>query len=525
MAWVPIVVFMVAMIGLGILSSSQVRTVEDYVVAGRRLGLGLAVPTLLATWFGAGTLLVAADEVAHAGIGAAALDPLGAGICLLVAGVLLARPLWRMQLTTLPEFYGRVFGPAAEFWGSVLMVPSYVGWIAAQYVALAALLTWLTGFDPQWGLALVAAVGILYTLAGGMWAVTLTDLVQVSLMVLGLVVLCGLVLMEPSLQRPLHVPFGEANTPTVFVAALLAGSLGNVPSQDLAQRMFAARSPEVAQLACLLAGVLYVALGAIPVFLAVAATQILDELPESGVLLHLASAASHPAFAVIFAATVASAVLSTIDSAILAPATVLARNLVGRVVPETLALHRLCVLGVGLVALGVAYLGEDAYGLLEASYELGMVSLLVPLVLGVYWPRSGAACIASMVAGTGLWAVHMGLGAELFLGTPIPMGLGCTVVAFVAYAVGPARSTDAPVHGPAPYAPPPPTYVPPVGAAAAADLELSGAYDALEVTGTQVGRPHVTPQHLVWQAWLLMATLVFTAWVIAMVGIGILCFV
>ena len=36
---------------------------EDYVVAGRRLPLSLASATLLATWFGAGTLLAVADEV------------------------------------------------------------------------------------------------------------------------------------------------------------------------------------------------------------------------------------------------------------------------------------------------------------------------------------------------------------------------------------------------------------------------------------------------------------------------------
>ncbi len=55
------------------------------------------LPPLLATWFGAGTLLTQADEVEAAGLQRAALDPFGAGLCLLLAGVFFAGPLWRMN--------------------------------------------------------------------------------------------------------------------------------------------------------------------------------------------------------------------------------------------------------------------------------------------------------------------------------------------------------------------------------------------------------------------------------------------
>ena len=59
---VVLIGFAVAMLGIGWLARSRVSDVEDFVVAGRRLGLPLATSTVLATWFGAGTLLVAADE-------------------------------------------------------------------------------------------------------------------------------------------------------------------------------------------------------------------------------------------------------------------------------------------------------------------------------------------------------------------------------------------------------------------------------------------------------------------------------
>src|SRR5690554_4432425 len=110
---------------IGSIAQRWIRTVDDFNVAGRRLGLGLAWATLLATWFGAGTLLTQADEVRNEGLHKAALDPWGAGVCLVIAGLFFARPLWEMKLLTLPDFFRRRFGPAAELFAALIMVPSY----------------------------------------------------------------------------------------------------------------------------------------------------------------------------------------------------------------------------------------------------------------------------------------------------------------------------------------------------------------------------------------------------------------
>ena len=44
----------------------------------------MASATLLATWFGAGTLLTSTDEMAAEGFRVVALEPLGSGLCLMV---------------------------------------------------------------------------------------------------------------------------------------------------------------------------------------------------------------------------------------------------------------------------------------------------------------------------------------------------------------------------------------------------------------------------------------------------------
>lgn len=420
---------------LGFAIREKVHTSDDFIVAGRRLPLSLAWATLLATWFGAGTMLTAADEVRSEGLRVTALEPLGSGLCLLLAGLFLARRLWEMRLLTMSDFFARRFGPRAELLSAFVMVPGYFGWIAVQFIALAGMLELFLGLDLQLGIALVAVVGMGYTLLGGMWAVTLTDALQLGLLLVGLLILGVSVLhqlgdgallagfirlgdeLPPSMLDP--VPTETATAFAGWVSVLAVAALGNLPGQDLLQRIFSARSAGVARNACLIAGVTYVAFGAIPVLLGLAAGILLPESHGQAIVPALAHSFLNPALAVVFTVALASAVMSTIDSAILSPSSVLAQNVLPRLVGDrvsSLALNRACVVGVTGASLTVAYIGEDAYELLEAAYELGLVGLFVPLAFGLYrTPRSEMPALVAMGTGTSLWLLHLVLGWETFL--------------------------------------------------------------------------------------------------------------
>ncbi|HPG24569.1 MAG TPA: sodium:solute symporter [Myxococcota bacterium] len=452
--------------GLAFAVRGRIHDHEDYLVAGRRLGLPLASLTLFATWFGAGTLLVATDEIRHHGLRAAALDPIGAGACLLLAGAFLAAPLWRMRLLTLVDFFRVRFGPRAETLGAILMVPGYFGWIAAQFVALASLLELLFGLDLRIGLALVAAVGTGYTLIGGMWSVVVTDAVQATLLVLGLATLAGACLLalgdgdasaglsrllaETPPERLVLVPRETLQEALAWLGVLAAGALGNLPGQDLMQRVFSSRSAAVARRACLVAGGAYWIVGIAPMGLGLAAA-ILAPDDDASMLAILAGLLLHPLAAAAFVTAVLAAVLSTIDSALLAPAAVLAENLLGRRLPNVprVRLDRACVLAVAAASLAIAHLGEDAWSLLESAYEVGLVSLLVPLVAGLASTRGDErAALAAMGVGTVAWLAHGLLGWAWFAeplafdvaGWPLPVGLSCAACAAVAY-VAAARRT------------------------------------------------------------------------------------
>ncbi|MCA9119827.1 MAG: sodium:solute symporter family protein [Planctomycetaceae bacterium] len=448
------------MYAIGWVAQRRVKDTEDFLVAGRSLPLSLAWLTILATWFGAGTLLTAADEVRAEGLRAAALDPLGAGCCLIFAGLFVAAPMWRMGLLTVADFFRRKFGPTAELISCLILIPSYFGWIAAQFVALAGILELFFGINPAIGLLIVAIVGTGYTLMGGMWSVTLTDAIQMILVMAGLLILTVEVLWEvgggsfshalsrigseTSKEKLILVPTTELTAFVGWVGVFLTGALGNVPGQDLMQRVFAARSDRVASRACLIGGGMYLAFGTLPLLLALAANLLLPDSATQAILPALTHAFLSPALAVIFLLALLSAILSTIDSAILSPASVLSQNLMSRFGEgDMLKRNRVAVLIVASLSLLVAYCGEDAYALLEEAYLLTMVGLFVPLMLGLYSsPKSPTAATASMLAGTGVWAWHFVAGWESFLegnaavaAFQIPVSLAALVASLFAYLV------------------------------------------------------------------------------------------
>ncbi|MEZ4451570.1 MAG: sodium:solute symporter family protein [Nannocystaceae bacterium] len=452
-------------LALGVWVSRRVESAEDYLVAGRRLPLALSTATLLATWFGAGPMLTAADAVYRGGLARAALEPLGSGFCLILAGFVIARPLWSMRLLTVSDFFGRRFGRRAELLSAVLTLPTFFGWIAVQFVALAEILALFFGIPTGLGIALVAGVGVGYTLLGGMWSVALTDALQLVILLIGLVVLGVSALLHlgsgdalaavDRLASELPAGFLEpipSDTLERFAAWLgvfVIAALGNLSGQDLLQRIFAARSAEVAQRACWLAGGAYLVFGSIPVILGLCARVVWPEGQMSSVVPALGGALLSPAVTVTFVLALASAVLSTIDSAILAPASVLAQNLLrgpleGRM--TALARNRLAVVIVTAISLAVAYAGKDAYSLLEGAYAIGLVALFVPLLGGLYRrPRGEAPAIAAMIAGTALWGVHVALGAESLLGDghggpKVPIEIAAVIVGALAFVVAEARS-------------------------------------------------------------------------------------
>ncbi|MFM7329194.1 MAG: sodium:solute symporter family transporter, partial [Bacteroidota bacterium] len=189
MLLLSIIAYLLVTILIGYLASRRVKTSGDFMLAGRSLPIMLSTAALFATWFGSETVFGASSQFLEGGLYAVIEDPFGAALCLLLFGLVYARPLYRMNLLTLGDFFKVRYGKRTEFIAAIFIVPSYLGYIAAQLVAMGLILNVVTGMDTWIGVTISAFVVTFYTYTGGMWAISITDFIQGILIVVGLAAL------------------------------------------------------------------------------------------------------------------------------------------------------------------------------------------------------------------------------------------------------------------------------------------------------------------------------------------------
>ncbi len=440
---IAILIFLGIIMGIAIFSNGKMESEEDFLVGGRSFNLWLTTFCLFSTWFGAGTLISATDEIAHHGLRATALEPYGAGTCLILAGLFFAKPLWNLKLLTYSDFYRLKFGPKAELVTVILTIPSYVGWIAVQMIALAQILTVFFPLPAGVFILLVAAVALFLTVTGGIWSVSLTDSFQLFIIILGLIYLffriafwgvLGFDVLVAGIPKEywILIPTDKFAHTAQWIGIFCVASLGNITGQDLGQRMFSAKSANVAKNGALIAGIGYLTIGSLPVFFGLTAMQTLGPNFEGSVMPLLIKNYLDPVSVVILTLTILSAILSTITSALLAPSSVLAHNFLKKHFPNssTLVLCRYAVVAVTAMSLAIAFMGQDVYGLLESSYAIGLVGFFAPLVIGLKSKKlNESSCLVSMATGLLVWS------PELFIETEWPLALIAMVLSFVAYFV------------------------------------------------------------------------------------------
>lgn len=404
-------------LGVGFWAARSIRSEDDFLVAGRRLGPVLAAASIFATWFGAESCVGAAGAAYAHGIGPTTTEPFAYGLCLVLMGVFFAARLWRLRITTLADFFGVRFGASTERLAAVLLLPSSLLWAAAQIRAFGHVVAVNSSgvIDVDTGVAIAAGIAVVYTVAGGLLADVYTDVVQGLLLVAGIAVLAvvayGAFQALPADAAP---PPPRAPEPTDFWTVLESWAVpicGSVVAQEAISRSLAARSASTAASAAVIGGLLYLAVGTVPLLLGWIGPALAPGLDDAETILpHLSQQLLPAALNLLFAGALIAAILSTVDSCLLVVASVVARNLVPHHHPTNgasagrLGLARWSVAGAGLIAYGLARSNWNVKELVEEASGFGSAGVFVLAVVGLYG-RSGRALAANLtlLAGLSTW--------------------------------------------------------------------------------------------------------------------------
>lgn len=443
--------YIVLQLGIGVAVSMRTKTETDYLLAGRRLGFGVAMMTIFATWFGAESCIGSAGAIYADGLSGSRADPFGYAACILVMGLFFAARFWKLGFVTVGDFYRQRYGPGAEQFAVLLMVPTSLLWAAAQIRAFGQVLAASSDIGTGVAIAFAAGVVIVYTSMGGLLADAITDVIQGSALVLGIVVIGAVVFMHPPDSEAMREALsperlalrGAGEGVFAHIEAWAVPIAGSLFAQELVTRTLAARSQATARNACLAAGGLYLLIGLIPLMLGLLGPALAPGLEDPEQLLPTLGQKYLPTgLYILFAGAVVSAILSTVDSTLLASASLVSHNVVGHLHPNAtergkVMTARGCVVAFGVIAYFIAQHADGVYSLIEEASAFGSAGLFVVVVLGFSTTRGReAAALCSFAGGLG---GYVALNYATEFATPFLGSMACAFAGFIIGAMASPR--------------------------------------------------------------------------------------
>jgi len=417
------------------------KNAQDYFLAGRAL-----------PWWAIGTSLIAANISAEQiigmsgsgyviGLGIASYEWMSA-LTLIIVGKYFLPVFLTNRIYTMPEFLQRRFSSEvrtvmAIFWLGVYVFVNLTSilWLGATAVHTVA------GVELHTALMALAVFAGAYALYGGLKAVALTDIVQVSLLVLGGLIISYLALDKVSdhhgilqgfqqLQSrfPEHfrmiLPSSDPNYKDLPGLSVLLGGLWvmNVSywgfNQYIIQRALAAKGIREAQKGIVLAGFLKLLMPVIIVLPGIAAVALAPNLPRADEAYpHLMSMLPPGILGLVFAALIA-AIVASMGSKINSIATIFTMDVYRPWRPDASPEH-LVVVGriaavIALITASVTakpLLGsfDQAFQFIQEFTGFFTPGICVIFLLGMFWPRctASAALVAAIASAVLSYALRV----------------------------------------------------------------------------------------------------------------------
>lgn len=451
-----IIGYLIVVISVGVISSRRAKTSDDYMVAGRRLGYGVSFACLCAILLG-GASTVGTTSLGYTyGIsGIWLVSMLGLG--LLIVAVFLIRKIYNMKIVTMSQLLANRFGSKAGILSALVSAVYTMMVCATQIIAMGTVLRSFLGWDAGVSMLVIGGIVVVYTILGGMWAITLTDFIQFILIIFGIV----FIMMPTSLStiggfgaltETLPAEYFNLTSigwPTIIQYFFLY-CLGTMVGQDIWQRFLTAKSVKVAKRSGIAAGIFALVYAISCAVIGMCAQVYMPGMEDTQlVFATFAGEILGTGLLGIVMAAVLAVLMSTASGTLLASSSLLTNDVIKplwesrkkksavekteeELVTEkaaldkrTLSTSRLVAAGVGVFAIIAAMVLNDIIAALDVSYAILSGALFFPIILGIFWKKATPqAAIVSIVGSS----VVVLVGLFIFGITAVePIGLGLVV--------------------------------------------------------------------------------------------------
>jgi solute:Na+ symporter, SSS family len=441
-----ILLYFVILIMVGFFGAKKAKTAEDYALAGRNLGLFIYLGCLSAVILGGASTIGTAKLGYTFGLsGIWFVFMIGLGIAVL--GLFFIRQIYGANVTTISELLGRRYNKETRLL-SALVSAIYTMMVAVtQIIGMGTIIHAVLGWNMTASMLIGGGIVLFYTILGGMWSVTMTDIIQFIVMTAGIFLIMlpmslshvgGFKALSDSLPAS-YFDFTSMGWNEIFQYFMLY-TLGMVVSQDIWQRVFTARTTKIARSGAVYAGLYSFAYALALSIIGMCAVLVLPSMNDTqNVFAKMALEILPSGFLGLILASVCSALMSTASGTLLASSTLLSHDILKQYWLKDISdkkfvlLSRLITLGIGVIAITFALWIQDVLVALDVAYAILSGAIFIPVVIGFFWKKATAKAgfysiiISSLV-------VFGGLAVEGLSSThPIMYGIATSLVSMIVF--------------------------------------------------------------------------------------------
>lgn len=453
-----VIAYMVGILAAGFWAQRKATTQDQFLVAGRSVGPWLYSGTLAAIVVGGASTVGGVKLGYQYGIsGLWFVFMFGLGI--LVLSTVFVKRILGLNLYTVPELLERRYTASARIAGGVVMVAYDLMVSVTATIAVGSVMEVIVGVPRTPAILMSSAVMVAYSVLGGMWSLTLTDIIQFVIKTIGIlfILLPGAILHAGGLAG-MH-----ARLPSEFFSLTHIG-LGKVLSffvlyffgiiigQDVWQRVFTARSVQVARNGGIGVGLYCLCYALAGALIGAAGRVFLPPLADAdSAFAEIVNVVLPVGLRGLLLAAALAAIMSTASACLLAASTVLLEDVLlrlrGAMNVGSVAQSRAVTLILGAVMTLMACLMHDVIAAITVAYDLLVGGLLVSIIGAMIWPRGTAkGAVASIALGIALVVAVLarcGLDSDL----PIYVGLGGSLIAYVVVSLKSDRTATLTAEG------------------------------------------------------------------------------
>ncbi|MFJ7978709.1 sodium:solute symporter [Lysinibacillus xylanilyticus] len=397
---------------IGIIGVKKAKSEKDFVLAGSRLGYYSHVGCLAAVIIGGAATMGSTSLGYNFGVsGLWFVSMMGFGIAAL--GLFVVNKIGGYEVFTISQLLGKRFGEGTQLISAIVTAIYTLMVVVTQVIGMGNVIHVLLGWSLIPSMIIGGGIVLFYTILGGMWSITLTDIIQFIVMTIGVFFIMfpfsvnsvgGLTALFSSVPEA-HLSLTNIGWDRIFQYFLLY-FFGLMVSQDIWQRVFTARNQKVAKKSAVSAGLYSVLYGLVLSIVGMCALVLLPNLGDSqAAFTSLALEILPPGLLGLVLASVCSALMSNASGAIFASATLITNDIIKVYVKKAMTdkdiinTSRIVILGLGVLAIIFSVWIQNILVALDMAYAILSGAIFVPLIIGLYWKRvTSKAAFYSIIA-------------------------------------------------------------------------------------------------------------------------------